>query len=131
MRNYLFDVTISREESDKRLDLLQKKSDEILYHQLALLEGYKKSAHDGMKEFLNKMDPSVLNDKLADQKFILGPIKIPYRFIPFFGFRKLLNIYKTIYQSMITEEQSFVEKSIFRPGFIRGYNKQLTANHKD
>ena len=56
VRNYLFDVTIPREESDKRLELLHKASDEILYHQLALLEGYKTSATEGSKEYLHKID---------------------------------------------------------------------------
>jgi len=131
IRNYLFDVTIPREESDKRLELFKKASNEILYHQLALLEGYKTSANDGSKEFLNKMDPSIVNEKMANHKLILGPIKIPYRFLPFFGLKKMLKIYKTIYNNLLTEDQSFVEKSVFRPGFIRGYNKRMASKQND
>ena len=131
LKTYLFDTSISEKELWKRLESLKNQIDESLLHQLALLDGYRGSIKEGVQELLNYLDLLQLEQEFSQKKFLLGPIKIPYRWIPFYV---QLHTYFTLrkrFLELLEEDRGAFDRKIFTPSFIRAYMKTMsTARQK-
>jgi len=127
IREFLLSANISEPDFNKRVAVLSKEADEVMVHQLALIDGYKVSVNEGSRHILEHFNPAVLR-KILDEKAIkLGRIEIPYRYLPVFYHWKLLQLYQQKYSELAGEDKGFFETKLFRPGFINGYLERLSS----
>jgi len=131
LQEFLISNSISDEDFKNRVSILKKEVDQVMVHQLALIDGYKISINEGVKHILNQIHPINLKNELYDKKIKLGPLEIPYRYLPIFYHWKLLQRYQNKLQSIMGEDRSIIEKKIFRPGFIIGYLERMSSLRKD
>jgi pSer/pThr/pTyr-binding forkhead associated (FHA) protein len=126
LKKFLFDPNINLNELTKRLESIQAMTDEIMLHQLALLEGYKAGIGEGMKQILERMNPK----KYREQKVKLGKISIPLRLIPILNYLTLVRSWRASYSDIAQEDQSTIEKKYFRPSYVRHYYKRKNISRK-
>jgi hypothetical protein len=130
MVKYLFNPEISEQESEHRIQKIKDYIDKLLLHQVSHLDGYKMSIDRGTKQILDKLSPSLLEDRIKKETFSLAGIKIPYRFIPAITFFKVIKKIYTTHKDLISEDKSIVERRYFRPGYIQNYNKRMKSLKK-
>lgn len=121
LKGFLFDARLSPEDGQKRIEALAVVLEELLLHQLSLLEGYKAGVNEGTKRFLDRMSPARLNEQLAEKKIRLGVVDIPVKSIPILKLSKLIQIYADVYRELTAEDQSVIEERYFRPSYKRSY----------
>lgn len=128
---YFVDPSLTDVESTTRLGNLRKATDQIFLHVIGVLEGYRQSVEEGTRSLLQKIDPAMLRKEVANSKFKLGPMEIPYKFVPFllpFGIVKL-SIRR--HHDLLLEDRGVLEKRYFRPGFIHGYEACTSQGTKE
>jgi hypothetical protein len=101
---------------------LQQAINELMLHQLALLNGHRASIRDGVPNLLRLLDPGLLAGQAQAQKIKIGFWQISPRAVPWFWQRRLLNSYRQKFNDLAREDRSTFNR-IFRPGFIEGYKK--------
>lgn len=123
----LLEGSTSEEEFVARSAALQRELDEFIVHVVALLDGYRTSVDDGVHKILQKTNPDVFRSQLAQSKLKLGPMEIPYRFIPFLLQWKTMQLSNQMHQELLREDRGVLEKRYFRTGFIHGYEKCIAS----
>lgn len=126
IKNFLFDPDITMNQLQKRLESVQAMTDEIMLHQLALLEGYKAGIGEGTRQILERMNPN----KYTEQKLKLGKIRIPLRLIPVYNYLKLVRSWRVGYSEIAREDQSTIEKKYFRPSYVKSYYRRMNMSRK-
>jgi hypothetical protein len=98
---------------------LEKALNELKYHQLAFLSGFRTSIKEGTKEILQKIDPAKLETELMGRGVSIAGLKIPFKLLPF---RKqaLWKEYKRRYDELMQQEEQHLEAK-FRTHFRQGY----------
>ena len=124
---FLFDNSASDDEFAARSAAFERELDALVLHVVGLLDGYRTSIDDGVRMLLQKTNPEVFRRQLARSKLKLGPIEIPYRFVPFFLDWKMMQLSKRIHQELLREDRGVLEKQYFRRGFIQGYEKCVAS----
>jgi len=130
LKGFLFDARLSLEDGQKRAEALAVVLEELLLHQLSLLEGYKAGVNEGTKRFLDRMNPARLNEQLAEKKIHLGVIDIPVKSVPILKLSKLIQIYAEVYRELTAEDQSVIEERYFRPSYKRSYYNCSRASRR-
>ncbi len=130
IREFLLSGNLSTDDFKNRMTELDREAHGVLIHQLALLEGYKVSVEDGTRNILEFFNPEILKKKLDQECIKLGRLKIPYRYLPLFYHWKLLQLYQQNYFLLVRDDRSSIEKKMFRPGFVRGYEERFSASNK-
>lgn len=131
LKQYLFDAAISDKEARKRLGGIKNQIDESLLHQLALLDGYRGSIKEGVQELLNYLDLLQLEKEFSQKMLLLGPVKIPYRWIPFYVQLHTYFALRKRFLELLEEDRGAFDRKIFTPSFIRAYMKTMsTARQK-
>jgi len=131
LKNYLFDSKIPPKESQRRIDQIKYITDEIMLHQVALLDGYKASVEKGSRLLLEKTDPDVLRKHLSERRINLGPIKIPFSSLPIINAYKLVQLFSDAHRELSQEDQSIIEKKYFRHSYVRSYNKRMDSPKRE
>ena len=98
---------------------LDKALNELKYHQLAFLSGFRNSVKEGTKELLKKVDPEAIEKELSNGGFRLAGLKIPFKLMPFRHKRLWREFYRR-YEELLQEEEQQLEAK-FRPHFRQGY----------
>ena len=80
---------------------------------------------------LMKLTPDQIRMKLVEMRFKLGPIEIPYRFVPGFYQWKLMQTYRRRHRELQQEERGVLETRYFRPSFIKAYEARLAGGKVD
>jgi pSer/pThr/pTyr-binding forkhead associated (FHA) protein len=127
LKSFLFDPAIPAQESQKRIEQIRGITDEIMLHQISMLDGYKAGISEGPKKLLERMDPSLLKKQLATMKWKLGPIKLSYRALPILYQKKLIRLFSDVHKELQQEDQAIIEKKYFRPAYIRNYYKRMDS----
>ncbi len=103
---YLFQWTNAEAGAAEDLD---KALNELKYHQLAFLSGFRNSVKEGTKELLKKVDPEVIEKEMSNGgKFSL------------FRHKKLWKEFHKRFEELLQEEEQQLEAK-FRPHFRQGY----------
>lgn len=134
---FLLDPAASDEEAKARNAAMQRALDDLILHFMGLLEGYRSGIDEGVQKLLQKSDPETFRAQVAGASITLGPVKIPYRFIPMAVEWKVLQMMRRAHEELLQEDRGVLEKRYFRPFFIRGYEKciaslrgTITAQHE-
>jgi pSer/pThr/pTyr-binding forkhead associated (FHA) protein len=131
LKKHLFNTEISEKEVQKRLASAKNQIDESLLHQLALLDGYRASIKDGVQELIEYIDPITLEEEFSQKIFSLGPIKIPYRWIPFYVQLNTYFVIRKRFLELLAEDRGAFDRKIFRPSFIRAYMKTMSTARQE
>lgn len=130
-RELLLDTAASDQEASKRLGMLKRATSDIALHLVGLLDGYARSIDEGSRRFLQQTDPDQIRQKLGEMRFRLGPLEIPYRFVPGFYQWKLMQTYRRRHRELQEEERGVLETRYFRPSFIKAYEARLAGGKVD
>lgn len=125
LKEFLFSENISIEEEEKRLRAFEDEIQKILSHQMGLLEGYRLSHEEGIKELLQSINPDSVESEIRSQNIKLGPLAIPCRFIPFYVRFKSVRILKQRHSGILSDLNS-AEKKFFRQPFMKAYQSRLS-----
>jgi hypothetical protein len=90
----LLEPGVSAKEFDRRLNMLRKAVEEVVFHVVGLIEGYRSGVTDGTRGILGRIDPGKLRKEIRESSLRIGPIEISYRYLPFFFDRKLIQLYE-------------------------------------
>ena len=111
---------------------MERALDELKYHQLAFLSGYKHSVKDGTLNAVRSLSPAQLEKELAQKHLSLGPLKIPYRILPW-KWGLLYKEFRRRYVELAKEDVQYFEAK-FRKAFTSGYvevmNRKAKAQQK-
>jgi len=130
LKNFFFDPNKLSQDSLKRIKQIEAISDELMLHQISLLEGYKASVIEGTKLILEKINPDVLKNELAKKKLTLGRITIPYALFPVLKVFKLVQLFSDAHRELSQEDQSIIETKYFRHKYIKSYYKHMDTGRK-
>lgn len=123
LKEFLFTPDISPEDEKKRIALLKEETQKLMTHQIGLLEGYRTSITEGSKSLLLSLDPVSIEKELQakGQQGGLGKV------LPFTQKTKVLDVIKENYAKYMSDLYH-VEKKYFRPSFMKGYQKRISAS---
>jgi hypothetical protein len=130
LKDYILDPDISAEETQRRIEKIKAMTDELLIHQLSMLEGYKSSAIEGTQKILEKLSPDALKDDLAAQKTATDKPSFLYKALPFLASLRLSQLITDAYRELSQEDKGIIEKKYFRPSYIKSYNKRTDMAKK-
>jgi type VI secretion system protein ImpI len=131
VKEYLFNTELDYSQIEKRITLFRRKVDEMNIHQIALLDGYRNSIREGVRELLREMNPAIIKNAIKKNNIELGPLKIPVSIIPFYNQMKTLEILQRKHYEFSAEDQGIVEKKHFRPAFSKRYLENMSSRKKD
>lgn len=131
LKKLLFETEISEKEFQKLLSRSKNQIDESLLHQLALLDGYRASIKEGVQELIQYIDPVKLEEEFSKKIFPLGPIKIPYRWIPFYVQLNTYYVIRKRFRELLEEDRGAFDRKIFRPSFIRAYMNTMSTARRE
>ena len=123
MRNFLLNPDLDDEELDKRLALLEEGGDEVILHQLAMLDGYKAVVQQGMHMLLREIDPIVAAENLSQQGGLYKVFPNMARMAASWGLQEK-------FKDLRAEDWSVTERRAYRPSFIRAYLARMSAGPK-
>lgn len=124
LKRHLLDPTVSEEELDRRLAVVEKAAEDLAHHQVALLEGYKASILTGVHRFLDLVDPDAIEKQLAQEHIL-------FRVLPFLGKLEVLRRLTQACQELRSEDWAAAERRVFRPAFVRAYLAGMTSLSKN
>jgi len=120
LRGHLLNPTVPDQAARHRLQLLEDALEDLLVHQLALLDGYKASVQKGMHRFLEDVDPAPVAHELAEESAL-------YRFLAVLAQAKAAETITERCETLRQEDWAVAERRIFRPAFIKAYLARMTA----
>ena len=124
IKEYLFNQDISPEEQKKRIGLIKEETQKLLSHQIGLLEGYRTSVTEGSQSLLQSLDPELIEkETISKQTSALDKL------LPYTKKVKTLEAIKLSYKKYISDPYH-LEKKYFRPPFIKGYQKRISAKNE-
>lgn len=131
LKSFLFDPSLSPEESRKRMAQFKSLVDELMLHQISLLDGYKSSVSSGSRQIIERFDPETVKKQLADKKSSIIGLKLGLSSLPLFSALKLVDQYAGIHRELAQEDQSIIEKKYYRPSYVKRYNHCMEATLRD
>lgn len=114
LKAYLHEAMISPQDAERRVTQLKKAMESLMYHQQALLAGYRRSMKEGGKKFLEALSPAKIE---AEGQAGLLP------FLTQAGFwKQYIAKHQQLLQSL-SNDFTYVEKTYFNPAFAEGYKR--------
>ncbi len=123
LKNYLLDTDVDDEELSRRLALIEEGGDEVILHQLAMLDGYKAVVQQGMHMLLREIDPVVAAEGLSQKGGLYRLSPNLTRMVASWGLQDK-------FKELRAEDWSITERRAYRPSFIRAYLSRMSAGPK-
>jgi hypothetical protein len=117
------DETLTEEEMVRRLALIEEGGDDVVLHQLAMLDGYKAVVQQGMHMMLREIDPVVAIERLSDESAF-------YRAFPRLARLVASWQLEEKFRELRGEDWSVTERRAYRPSFIRAYLARMSGGAK-
>lgn len=118
LARFLLDPTLSDEEATRRKAMLAEAADALRRHQVAMLDGYKAAAREGVEHFLDEVDLEVIRGELND--------RAKWYERPLIRLRALTALEEKVGE-LRNEEWTVIERRVFRPAFIKAYLARMTS----
>lgn len=129
---HLFDPEISSHEAQKRLDNIQANANQLMMHQLSLLDGYKACVSEGTQQLVQRLSPQKVQQEVEERTLKLGPLRVRYRLLPLLSALQTVKELRRAHQELMQEDPATIEKNYFRKPFMRGYeNRTKKARSKN
>ncbi len=124
IKEYLFNPEVTPEEQKKRISMIKEETQKLLSHQIGLLEGYRTSVTEGSQSLLQSLDPELIErETISKQTSALDNL------LPYTKKIKTLDAIKSSFKKYISDPYH-LEKKYFRPPFIKGYQKRISAKNE-
>ena len=123
LHQFLSDASLDEKEFSDRLEMIEESGDEVLLHQLAMLDGYKAVVQQGMHMLLREIDPIVAAESLAQNNGF-------YRTFPKMSQMLASLKLKDKFEELRGEDWSVTERRAYRPSFIRAYLARMSSGPK-
>lgn len=130
LKAFLLSDKISEDEFNKRHTILKEAFQDVLIHQIAILDGYKRSTIDGTKKLLQEINPTEILKTFEKEGLKVGSINMKRLFRSLF-YGKLWQIFCHKYSELLAEDRGIFEKKMFRPGFISAYLERISSGHNE
>ena len=122
-RAHLLDGRVPQDERNRRLALVEQAVEDVLVHQVAVLEGYREGVKDGVERLLAELDPENLPEDETEKRGVLG--------FSFGGRDRALERMERRYREIAAEHRSSFEKRLFRAAFVRAYLRTVDVARSD
>jgi hypothetical protein len=123
LQTFMFDASISEEERDRRLGLVERWIDDLVLHQLALLDGYKASVLQGVERLLQELDPEATELSVRQEG-------AKYKILPILRRAQVTIRLLEKKRELQREDWSYAERTVFRPAFIKSYLARMTSQRR-
>lgn len=123
LREYLLDSGIPEEEAKRRRTLLSDAADDVVRHQMAMMDGYKAGAEQGTKRLLDEFDPAAVEAAVRQEGGLSRYVAPLAKILSFDRLKQKL-------QELRGQDWSVAERRIFRPAFIKAYLARMTSLRK-
>ena len=120
LKNFLMDPELGEDELARRLMLIEEGGDEVILHQLAMLDGYKAVVQQGMHMLLREIDPIVAAENLSQSSALYKAVPRLARLVASWGLQDK-------FQELRAEDWSITERRAYRPSFIRAYLSRMSS----
>ena len=120
LKSFLLDPDLDQEELTRRLMLIEEGGDEVILHQLAMLDGYKAVVQQGMHMLLREIDPIVAAENLSQSSALYKMIPRLSRLVASWGLQEK-------FKELRAEDWSITERRAYRPSFIRAYLSRMSS----
>jgi pSer/pThr/pTyr-binding forkhead associated (FHA) protein len=127
LKQHLFDPQLPAPERAKRFAQLEYLANELMLHQVSLLDGYKASVRAGTDQFLERLNPQSIQKRVTGKKDQKKSVKTFLGKLPVFGSIFFQKQYQEAFQELAREDQSIIEKKYFRPGYVKRYNARMDS----
>lgn len=127
LRQHLFDPQLPAPERAKRFAQLEQLANELMLHQISLLDGYKASVRVGTDQFLERLNPQSIHKKMTEKKGQKKTLKGILGKLPVISSIFFQKQYQEAFQELAREDQSIIEKKYFRPGYVKRYNARMDS----
>lgn len=128
LKAFILANNLSPEEREKRQQFLKVEVDDLISRHIALFAGYRNSIKYGLKEILNKLDPTTVMKDELNQTLSIGPFKISRKYIPFFIYRKVFDNVVMNHELISKYEQKEVVEKYFKSAFISGFLQSINSD---
>ena len=120
LKQFLLDPSLDENELARRLMLIEEGGDEVILHQLAMLDGYKAVVQQGMHMLLREIDPIVATENLSQSSALYKTIPRLARMVASWRLQDK-------FQELRAEDWSVTERRAYRPSFIRAYLSRMSS----
>ena len=120
LKDFLLDPDLSDGELARRLMLIEEGGDEVILHQLAMLDGYKAVVQQGMHMLLREIDPIVAAENLSQSSALYKAVPRLARLVASWSLQDK-------FQELRAEDWSITERRAYRPSFIRAYLSRMSS----
>ena len=120
LKTFLLDPTLDDAQLAQRLVLIEEGGDEVILHQLAMLDGYKAVVQQGMHMLLREIDPIVAAENLSQSTWMYKTIPNLARMVASWGLQDK-------FKELRAEDWSITERRAYRPSFIRAYLARMSS----
>lgn len=120
LKAWLYDIHVDPEELRRRLLEMEQLVNEVLAHEVGMLEGYKFAVMSGVEKMLETMNPDYIRALAEKEGQDLHKMGV-------FSHAKWLQIVRQAHAEWMQEDRNQVEKADFRPAFIKAYLARTDA----
>lgn len=117
LRRNLLSPEVTDAEFDHRIEGLRRAMEDLLIHQVAILDGYRAGVKEGARRLIESVSSSSITEE---------PENLIARFNPFRYKRELDEIRETC-REVADEDWAVAERKAFRPSFIKAYLARMTS----
>lgn len=119
LKAFLLDPTLSEQERERRMQLLDDAADALRVHLIAVIDGYRGTAREGIERFLDEIDLRVIEQQVVEQARWYEK--------PFAKLRALKLLVDRVH-ALRAEDWAVTERRVFRPAFIKAYLARMTSS---
>jgi len=123
VRRYLLDPSASDEELERRATLLAETGDEVAFHALAMVDGYRASVEQGMSRLIDEIDPIRIEEEIKRERSMMNLLPLVLEF-------KIVKRLREKMAEIRGEDWSVVERRVYRPAFIKAYLARMTSRRR-
>jgi hypothetical protein len=120
IRARLLDPALSEDEAARLFGLLQDAIEDVILHQVALLDGYKAGVQQGAQRLLDQISPEALAEEVQQEK---AALRLVPSLVQAEAFRRLSDKLK----ELRAEDWTSGERRTYRPAFIKAYLARMTS----
>jgi len=128
LKQILFDKKMSTDEMEEQVEQIHREMRKLVAHQVGLLEGYRDSIRQGVPKLTKELNPAIVINEISNENLTIGPVNIPYKYIPFIVKNKALQKLEENHFSLTEEDRGVIEKKYFRPPFIKKYLETISSS---
>jgi hypothetical protein len=124
VRRFMLDDTVTEAEFERRLSLLVDAAEDVVMHGIAMVDGYKGAAQEGVARLASEINPAKLEADLRASGRLLDRLPVLLEM-------RLLGRIRVKLDQLGSDDWTVSERRIYRPAFIKAYLARMTSRHRE